>query len=321
MSLVEVAADVGGTHARFALVQRTGDRLELRAFRKYLCAEFSGLGEIIERYGRETGCGIPSQLDLAIAGAVTDVEQLSANLPWAGALDRLEDDFPALRVSPLNDYHAVAVGTQHLDPSDSTPLTEGTPEFGALAVAMGVGTGLGAAIRSGYGDSLRVFPTELGQTRLDAQTPWDLEVLSALTRADGFVRLEQVLSGPGIAATYQALQRVLGLAPHEIPPSGVVARASANDEVALATVQLVVRVLGNLLSNLAVTLKPTGGIFLSGGVTPHLARFLRTAAFNDALYANERMRARIREVPILVVERDDVGILGAAHSTNGIGEP
>lgn len=310
---VELAADIGGTHARVAQVKWDGETAQLSALRKYLCADFSGLREIVEAYCAETGSASPSHFSVAVAGAVSDEGVQAINVPWEYRFEQLGESFPGLKVIALNDYHAVAIGTQHLTVSELLPLTSGEPEPGGLAIAMGVGTGLGAAIRSGTGQSLRVFPTELGQTRLGAHRGLEFEVLGLLAESNGFVRIERVLSGPGIAATYSAIRTVLGLAPIELEPSAVVTRANEGEETAVATVQLVVSVLANLLGNLAVMLNPRGGIFLSGGVTPRIENFLRSPAFYAALNANERMASRIQETPVLMVRRDDIGILGAAH--------
>ncbi|AXK43294.1 glucokinase [Erythrobacter aureus] len=309
----ELAADIGGTHARIAHVDWEGGAAVLSGFRKYRCAEFSGLSDILELYCNETGCDAPVRFSAAVAGAVSEGKVLATNVPWDYGFDQLPDRFPGIEVFPLNDYHAVAIGTQHLSPNEVLQLTEGDPQTDGLAIAMGVGTGLGAAIRSGFGPSLQVFPTELGQTRLGAHRGLEFEVLGLLAESNGFVRVERILSGPGIAATYSAVRRVLGLEDNELAPSEVVSQAVDGEESAYAAVQLVVSVLANLLGNLAVMLSPRGGIYISGGVTPRIESFLRSPAFYAGLNANEPMAGRISDVPIMMVRRDDIGILGAAH--------
>lgn len=310
---VALATDIGGTHARIAVVEQEGEKLTLSRFRKYRCADFESLADILSHYCEETGCGMPVSLGVAVAGTVINGHVHASNMPWDYRFEQLSERFTGVHVFVLNDYHAVAIGTQFLEPNEYFPLTTGLPVPGGLAIALGVGTGLGGAIRSGAGDTLRVFPTELGQTRLGAYRGLDFEVLGLLAEPNGFVRLERILSGPGIAATYNAVRTVLGLSACELEPSDVVTRANEGEQTACATLQLVASVLANLLSNLAVMLRPDGGIFLSGGVTPRLEPFLRTPAFHAALTANEPMQERIRDVPIMIVRRDDIGVLGAAR--------
>ncbi|HZW18362.1 MAG TPA: glucokinase, partial [Luteimonas sp.] len=46
-----IAADVGGTHVRIGLVRASGDPahpIEVLRYRKYVCAQYPGLAEIIE---------------------------------------------------------------------------------------------------------------------------------------------------------------------------------------------------------------------------------------------------------------------------------
>ena len=48
-----LAADVGGTYARVALVQVSAEReIELLAYRKLACADFPGLPQLLESFWR-----------------------------------------------------------------------------------------------------------------------------------------------------------------------------------------------------------------------------------------------------------------------------
>ncbi len=308
-----LAADVGGTHARIAIAIVEAGRPALADFRKFRCADFPSLTAIFEHYCSELGIASPRSISAAIAGACGDGEPITTNMPWDYDLCHLRSRFSRSDVRTFNDYQAVAAGSQLLTASDCIAITEPSPDPQGLAIVMGVGTGLGAAIRSGSGPNAMIYPTELGQTRLRADDPLQLEILKQLAGDDEFVRVERALSGPGIAATYAALRQVLGLDRLDLEPSEVVARATVDgDPVALAVIEIVVGILAEVIADLAVMLAPVGGIYLSGGVTPRIATFIQSDSFRRKFFANTPMRGRLERIPIRIVNRDDIGVLGAA---------
>src|SRR5690348_10997938 len=71
-----LAADVGGTHARVALVDATrADTLEVRCYEKYACAEFPGLGAILKAFVGGLGASDAASIDggaIACAGYELD---------------------------------------------------------------------------------------------------------------------------------------------------------------------------------------------------------------------------------------------------------
>lgn len=308
-----LAADVGGTHARIAAASLIDGQIELRHFRKFRCVEFASMTAIFERYCQDHEIDSPSSISAAIAGATGVGDPVCTNMPWEYRLDDFRHRFSASVVQTFNDYQAVAAGSQLLTAEECISVTSPEPDPDGLAIVMGVGTGLGAAIRAGSGPNARIYPTELGQTRLRAEDPLQLEILKHLGGDNEYVRVEKALSGPGIAATYAALRQVLGLSELELQPSEVVARATIDgDPIALAVVEIVVGILAEVVADLAVMLAPFGGIYLSGGVTPKIAGFINSDTFREKFLANAPMRTRLEQVPIRIVNRDDIGVLGAA---------
>ncbi len=87
-----VAADVGGTHVRLALVCESNDAgkpVTVLDYRKYRCAEYPGLAEIMAAFFAEVGCAPVRRGVIASAGyALDDGSVITANLPWVLAPNR-----------------------------------------------------------------------------------------------------------------------------------------------------------------------------------------------------------------------------------------
>ena len=80
-----IAADVGGTHARVARLERgfAGHDFAIVEYRKYFCADYPGLAEIIDAFRGEAGGRDVDRIALAVAGHVIDDAVVNVNLPWS----------------------------------------------------------------------------------------------------------------------------------------------------------------------------------------------------------------------------------------------
>src|SRR5688572_27830928 len=82
-----LAADVGGTHARIALVQRRPDgSIEILDHQKYACADFPSLTAIIADFLATPGRGPIHDAAIGCAGMRRDDLVISINLPWSISL-------------------------------------------------------------------------------------------------------------------------------------------------------------------------------------------------------------------------------------------
>src|ERR1700748_206587 len=80
-----LAADVGGTHARLALVRvsHVGDRgLEVLAYRKFACKEFASLSALLQAFLAHDAPIAVRHCVIACAGQVMGDEILHDNLAW-----------------------------------------------------------------------------------------------------------------------------------------------------------------------------------------------------------------------------------------------
>jgi glucokinase len=143
-----------------------------------------------------------------------------------------------------------------------------------------------------------------------------------------------VLSGPGLVNVYEFL-RGKGYGDE---PAGFAAQLEQGDAAAvisgaalegsnrLAKQALVlwISVYGAEAGNLALKTMATGGIFLSGGITPKILSQLSGPLFMRAFLEKGRLRSLLETIPVQVITNDKAGLLGAARcaaakSRNGTG--
>jgi len=318
---VVLAADIGGTNARLALVRTTpaGVRPEVLARRDVAVADHAGLAEPLAAFLAEHGR--PARVGcLAVAATVDDERRVTGvNLPWTIDADELERRDDLDRVAIVNDFYAAARGVDQLGPGDVRPLGEGRAAPGEPRAILGAGTGLGQAFLVPAAGGTRIVPTEGGHRDFGPRDAVQDGLLRFLRGRHGRVSTERVLSGPGLAATYAHLVAegrppAASLDPGDPgAPREVTVRAAAGDPTCAEAVRVFVDVYGAEASNVALTVLARGGVFLAGGIAPALfeqaalrERFV--AAFLD----KGRFRVWLEEVPVWVIQTDDLGLLGAA---------
>src|SRR3954468_6994912 len=144
-----VAADIGGTHARFALAEvEDGHVLRLGEALTLSTTEHAGLAEAWRAFGDHSGRSLPSAAALAFAYPVeNDLPQLT-NMPWTIDAGTLPQALGISRHLILNDFAAIGHAIATLAPAHflhvagpDIPL----PTSGVISV-VGPGTGLGVGL-------------------------------------------------------------------------------------------------------------------------------------------------------------------------------
>lgn len=313
-----VAADVGGTNARIALVEAGEDgRLTVLAYRRYACADHSDLGAILADFvAGQQAQGTPradlERMAIASAGVVLDGEVINSNLPWRISLRALREALGLRDLHVINDFAAAAHGTTRLDPDESRLLTPGVAraEPGPTLV-VGPGTGLGAAVCIPGHHGLVVLPTEAGMTAFAPGTEREIEILRWMQRRSRHVCTEQLVSGPGLVNLYEALCAIDGTQPLLRAPAAISEAARQDDPSARDAVLAFCALLGSVIGDLAV-ISGARQVHVAGGIVPQLVDFLPRSEFRARLVDKGAMRAVLERVPVRLIENERLGVLGAA---------
>ncbi|MBS0226018.1 MAG: glucokinase [Proteobacteria bacterium] len=309
-----VAADVGGTHARVALVQTDGDRaIDVQAYRKYSCAEFPSLTAILADFVATQQHDGTDRMAIASAGLMLDGRLVNSNLPWQVSLAEMRRELGLRDLHVINDFAAAAHGAGRLGAGDRRLLTPGVDKVvsGPMLV-VGPGTGLGAAvcIATAHGDV--VLPTEAGWPAFAPVTPREIEILRWMQRGNRHVAVEHLVSGPGMANLYHAICAIDGVATRFATPAEITNGARAGDAQAGDTVLSFCALLGSAIGDLAA-ITCAGSVHVAGGVVPQLVDFLPHSDFRARLVDKGAMRPLLERVPVWLIENERLGVLGAAR--------
>lgn len=313
-----IAADVGGTHARVALVAGApADRpVNVIAYRKYACADHADLGEVLVDFMQRLDGARPAQAVVACAGYVIDGEVIHANLPWRVELERIRRRAGLTGLEVVNDFEAVAHASCQIDPAETEALhaAEIPVDLARPVLVLGPGTGLGAAVCVTASGRRVVIGTEAGQAGFAPGSTLELEVLRILRHRHAHVSVENVLSGPGLVNVYAAICSLAGTPPRLQQPSGITAAALAGgDAQAHQALHLFCAALGGAVGDLVLATGATGGVYLAGGILPQIRAFLRESAFVERFLDKGAMRGQLERVPVRLIEHGQLGVIGAAR--------
>ncbi len=316
-----LAGDIGGTNARLASFQAQNGNLRLVTERIFPSREYGGLGEIVCRFMKDLSVQ-PEVACFGIAGPVHDGRVETSNLPWVIEQSRLAKQISLPATLLINDLEANAWGIGELSSQDLTPLNNVGPSVGNQAV-IAPGTGLGEAGLFWDGRQHQVFACEGGHTDFAPQGDLQIELLSFLAGRFGHVSYERILSGPGLVNVYEFLR---GKNSSDEPAGFATQVGGANAAAAIShaalkgtnplaerALELWIAVYGAEAGNLALKAMATGGIFLSGGISPKILPKLTGPTFMNAFLEKGRLRPLLENIPVLVVTNDKAGLLGAAR--------
>jgi glucokinase len=133
-----------------------------------------------------------------------------------------------------------------------------------------------------------------------------------------------VLSGPGLFNVYSFL-RERQFAPEpawlaaEIrggdDPAAAVSRAALEQksELAAKALDIFVDIYGAMAGNLALLLKPTGGVYVGGGIAPKIIDKLKDGSFMRAYKDKGRLSFVIEPIPVHVILEQRTALYGAAR--------
>jgi glucokinase len=310
-----LAADIGGTHARLGLVALRHERdqqVSVLCYRRYLCADYPNLASILRNFIHDLARETVDRGVLACAGYSIDGVVVNVNLPWTVSLPELRQSLNIKHLSFLNDFEAVAYAARFIDRAD-TLLLAGPENGEGPSIVVGPGTGLGSAVSIPNEPHPIVLPTEAGQIDLAPGTRREREVLERLAGERSYVSYDQILSGPGLCTLYRALSAIRGDVCRLRTPEAVTAAAQdGSDAIARETLDMFCALLGSFVGNLAMLYGARGGVYLTGGILPHIGDFLKTSSFVDRFLNKGRMRAYLERVSIRLMEHSRLGVIGAA---------
>ena len=121
------------------------------------------------------------------------------------------------------------------------------------------------------------------------------------------VDVEALVSAPGLMTAYEALSGGKKLArPEDIT------RNVGRDPVCTRVVKMFVEHMGAFAGDLAMAFGAWDGVFLTGAISRALHPQLADIGFRKRMESKAAFRRQLGEVPVALVNRNDLELLGAA---------
>jgi glucokinase len=305
--LRRLVSDIGGTNARFAMVDARGWPEDERVLQT---SDFPGVVEAASAYldGRKVDGVV-----LVVAGPVESDEITLTNCPWAFSLTETKLALGVERLTAINDFVAQALSLPRLDDEDCIKLAGGEALDDRPIAVIGPGTGLGVAGLLKIDGRYRPMATEGGHVAFAPRDDVESDVLAILRERYGHVSNERLLSGPGLANFAKALAELSDVDLSINGPADVVARADNEGCVICAdAISRFCSLLGAAAGDLALTYGARGGVYLTGGMMSHLGRHFDADQVTKAFIDKGRFKAYLEVIPLIRVLRTDTGLIGAA---------
>lgn len=301
-------ADIGGTNARFALVDAAGGTGPLQRVK---LDAFTGITEAVGAFLAAHGSGRATRgAVLAVAGPVSANRARLTNRGWMVDGAEIAAALGIVAVRVVNDFAAVSWSLPALTQADLFPLGGGAAEPGEPMAVLGAGTGLGVGA---FLPPDRALVTEGGHASLAAHDPREAAVIEWLRARHGHVSAERLLSGMGLVNIHAALAAIDGAAVPERDAAAVTEVALADEcPICRETLAMFCTVLGGVAGDLALLYGARGGVFIGGGIPPRFPQFLAASGFRARFEAKGRFAEWLRPVPTYLVMRQDAAMLGLA---------
>ncbi len=317
-----LAGDIGGTHTRLALFEGTKE-LKVAAQEIFSSREHADLLPIVQKFLGMHPASI-AHACFGIAGPVRNGKCQATNLPWIVDSGNLSRSLQLKSVHLINDLEANGWGIRVLKQEDLFLLHEGNPTQKGNIALIAAGTGLGEAGLYWDGEEHHPFACEGGHVDFGPRNAMEIELLVYLNKIySSHVSYERVVSGPGLKNIYEFLIKTNRETESQELKEEMKRRdlaqlisewgRSGRDAGCARALDWFLSLYGAEAGNLALKFMARGGVYIGGGIAPHLLDKLKEGGFMEGFLDKGRFRSLLETISVRVILNDLTALLGAAE--------
>lgn len=310
---MKLVADIGGTNARFALADATGQLSHMRHFANDAYAD---LQSVVHDYVVQTGVQPAdiTQAAMSVAMPVTGDVVRFTNRDWSFSQSALQAAMGWSHLEVINDFAAIALSLPHLTHDDCVCIGDAvTGDASAPLLVLGPGTGLGVALLVPTASGWLPVATEGGHVTLSAHDDRESEILRLARKSGLHVSAERLLSGMGLPMLHRLVCEVDGFGIEELTASEIgQAALYAQKESALRTWETFFAMLGSVAGNLALSAGARGGVFLAGGILPKMRVLFERSSFRHRFTEKGRFASYLGPIPTRLIIHENPALIGLA---------
>ena len=308
MAKTALIADIGGTNARFGIVDKSGlhDLVYLE------CRNYTGPTEAAQAYLEQIGVKRPAVGAFAVAGPAEDDLVGFTSIPWAFRKSKLQQEMGFEKLDVMNDFEAVSMAIPGISPDLLHHIGGGEPIEHRAKGVIGPGTGLGVGSLCWTGNRYVAQPGEGGHVTMPAVTEREFALFQQLRVKYHHISAERVCSGKGLENLYNAIRAQDGKydKPDLDPPAISMKAIKGECEVCVEALDLMLGFLGRVTGNLALTLNAQGGMYIAGGIPTKLGDYFFQSRFLEEFQAKGRLKDLMTKIPVYLIKHDAIGLLG-----------
>ncbi len=303
-------ADIGATHARFALQSAPGVFREVAVLR---CDDFAGIVPLLRHYLADHQDVTLHHGAFAVANPISGDYVRMTNRAWEFSTDAVRRELGLATLLIVNDFTALATALPTFAREDLLQVGPGKPVPGAVIGVLGPGTGLGVSGGIPTADGFVTLGSEGGHVNFAPFDEREFAILQYAWREWPHVSNERLISGPGMEVIYRALADRNGVqAPARTAVTIMAGALDDNDPLCLETLECFCGMLGGAAANLAVTLGAFGGVYIGGGIVPRMTEWFASSPFRARFEAKGRFSDYLADIPTYVITAPNPAFHGVA---------
>ena len=305
-----LVSDVGGTNARFGLVEHRDGPLTIIA--RLRTDDFDSLADAASEATKALETK-PKSLIACGAGPVDGLKLKLTNAKWHIDGNREARQLRLTSGLLLNDFEAQALTLPAIKPDWLHVIgPEIQPGPGPrLILGPGTGLGIGALIENDGRHvpvSSEACHIDFGPVGAEEEAFWP-----HLERVFGRVTTESVMNGAGLVRIHKARTAALKtVSKSQDGPSITAAALSDHNSFEAQTVAAYWRIIARFSGDMAITFAATGGVTLAGGILPRIAGLLDPAQFRKTFENKAPDAALAKRVSTALLINPDAVLHGMA---------
>ena len=299
-----LVADIGGTNSRVGFASPGGRPERIVT----LSNDEAGSPEGVLARALENAPSRPKLAVLALASPVTGDEIPLTNRDWIVRPKALAERFGIGHVYALNDFEAIAHALPKLTGPDLKSVGPDVPFSSGAKLAIGPGTGLGAAALVPSQMGVTAVATEAGHMSFGPAYPDEMMIFHRLLEKQAPISVEHIISGSGMARLHRAMHPDL----LTLQPEMILRQAHAGDRDARATIAMFVRLFGRIAGDLALAYRATGGVYIAGGIAGKLGNLFDEKLFRAAFERHPPYETLLKAIPTAMIVCPEPGLIGCA---------
>ena len=312
-----LSCDVGGTNARFAVVNPKTMALDHVA--NFQSTDFYTFEHVVKHFLKDiertnSYQKFPSKSSLGIAGDVTGENIGFTNTQWTISKRNVSELLQSNEVLFVNDFTACAASIPLLSENDFVKIGGGDSLPLSPISVLGPGTGFGiATVAYTNTNNSVIIPGEGGHADFAPTDETQLLISNYLASKYDRISIERLLSGKGLLNIYEALSNIRSTPTKFRTAIDIgVAALRGNDPICVETFEIFFAILGSAAGNHALAVGSQGGVYIAGGIAPAYLDLLRKSQFREKFMAKGRMANYLRSIPTYVITHKNPGLIGAS---------